>query len=208
MARVYPANTALITHGTVGTPPPWVQQAIQTQFHQYQHLVPQMPMLQQIIDQTQSIIDNMHGEGFRRMYNWARNSVSQWAGSDVISTRVTVEELRCAPVVMQQYIMAMPELRQRYHLGQIDGYSDTYTDGAPGTIGLHHVDYQAVMDGVLVEQNGMYTATSYVGLEDDGGQRLLLSEKDAILSTWDAIRVMAKDKGFANLHDFTDIYAD
>lgn len=51
----------------------------------------------------------------------------------------------------QRYIMAMPELRTLFHQQRADGFSGSYFDTQPDSVGKDHYDYCRVMDGVVHE---------------------------------------------------------
>ena len=61
----------------------------------------------------------------------------------------TLEAVQTAKPVMQRYIMAMPELRKRYHKQRCDGYSESYFDYEPGLVGEAHYDWRRVNNGMV-----------------------------------------------------------
>jgi len=114
-----------------------------------------------------------------------------------------------APLSMQRWIMAMPEVRTLYHQQRCDGYSDTYVDYHPGQIGSDHYDWRRVMSGVVMEtpNNPDYEweCTTYMeGEEAEDDVNLSLSEKVDILSTWDIVRNLLN----SGKEDPTSIYCD
>lgn len=80
----------------------------------------------------------------------ARNLDATWSGN-LIRPLTTVGQLQTAPLVMQRYIMAVPEIRRDYHDGMCSGYAKTYHDIQPGVVGEQHYDYRRVMNGIGVE---------------------------------------------------------
>lgn len=110
---------------------------------------------------------------------------------DEIRELIDVGQLQHAPLSMQRWIMAEPTTRGLFQKQRLDGYSETYTDLFPGTIGEEHYDYRRVMDGVVVvdaepDERGEHgwTATTYLeellSDEDD----LMPAEQQDILATW------------------------
>ena len=98
---------------------------------------------------------------------------------------------------MQRYLMAEPTTRQMYIDQRCDGYSDTYVDVDPGTIGPAHYDYRRATDGLLMDSptpdaNGDYgwTAVTYMEelLPDD--VELTLSEQVDIQYSWQWLKAI------------------
>lgn len=107
---------------------------------------------------------------------------------NIVKNLTTVDEMQIAPHVMQRWIMACPEVRTMYNKQQCDGYSDTYMDTSPGTIGETHYDYRRVMDGVVQETDDGWRVKHFMDDLHDGDRELLHDEKVDILSTWDSLQ--------------------
>ena len=104
----------------------------------------------------------------------------------------SMEEIQNAPLIMQRYIMAMPELRQLYHNQLCDGYSNTYVDNNPGDIGETHYDYRRVMNGIVVSDEYEDKVTFYLDELLEGDRELFLSEQSNIKHTWEIVAQLIK----------------
>ena len=104
----------------------------------------------------------------------------------------TFEQLTSANLTMQRWIMANPEVRQIYNDGNCDGYSETYVDMFPKTIGASHYDYRRVTNGVAVEEGDKFVIKRYDEDLLEGDRELSHEDKMAILSTWNSIEFFTK----------------
>lgn len=107
---------------------------------------------------------------------------------NIVTAITTVENLQIAPLIMQRWIMACPEVRTVYNQQRCDGYSDTYFDSQPKAIGDNHYDYRRVMDGVVKEDEEGWSVKFYPDELVEGDRNLLFDEKVDILSTWDSLK--------------------
>ena len=104
-----------------------------------------------------------------------------------------------ASITMQRWIMANPNVREKYHAQKCDGYSDTYVDVDPGLSGDDQYDYRRVMDGQFIfnpDEETDWMSVQYLESLKDGDRDLLHEEQVAIRNTWtamDLIMAMAKD---------------
>lgn len=108
---------------------------------------------------------------------------------DYFDRLTTFEEIQQANGTMQRFIMAQPDLRQAWLNKECDGYSDSYIDIDPGSVGDDHYDYRRVMDGVTqIDENG----DSYFMIYDEdlyeGDTDLDFEAQCKILDTWSAIK--------------------
>ena len=103
-----------------------------------------------------------------------------------------IDRLQNAPLIMQRYVMAMPEIRQMYQEQRCDGYSDTYRDMHPGDIGETHYDYRRVMNGMVVDEDGTDKVSFYLDDIIEGDRELLHSEQSDILKTWEVVADLIK----------------
>lgn len=107
--------------------------------------------------------------------------------------------LQQAPLEMQRWIMANPVIRERYNKQLCDGYSDSYIDMEPGTVGESQYDYRRVMHGVLqdlpADETGEtgWKVTFYLDEERDGDRELTMDERDDILKTWNVAAALMID---------------
>ena len=107
---------------------------------------------------------------------------------NIVTAITTVENLQIAPLIMQRWIMACPDVRTVYHEQRCDGFSDTYIDTYPKMIGDNHYDYRRVMDGVIKEDEEGWSVKFYPDELIEGDRELLFDEKVDILSTWDSLK--------------------
>ena len=159
------------------------------------------------MENTRYIHDQIQNSEAMRMARAAVRSAKSWFHPNDVRPLETLEELRSAQPLMQRYIMAQPDLRQRYHRQQVDGYADTYVDIEPGLVGKDHYDWRRVMGGAIVEhldENGedTWTATMYCDELHPEDRELDFHEKHIIRSAWDLVK-MALDSE----KDPTDIFA-
>lgn len=121
--------------------------------------------------------------------------------NDYIYPITELSDFQQANLNMQRWIMASPDIRQLYNEQRCDGYSDTYFDFEPGTIGDTQYDYRMVMDGVVRytyddqgEINGTVRTDYYLDSELKEGDRYLsLEEKTDILSVWDVLKTYIEE---------------
>lgn len=104
----------------------------------------------------------------------------------------TLEQMQNASTLMQRWVMANPTIRGLYHRQLCDGYSETYTDVAPGCIGDQHYDYRVATQGLINygEDDGWKTTIYFEELKE-GDRDLLLEEQVAIQHTWSALEALA-----------------
>lgn len=110
----------------------------------------------------------------------------------------TLEEFQQAPLIMQNYVMADPVIRERFQKQLIDGYSDTYVDMEAGLIGLNHTDYRRVIDGTCelkYDEDGEIDTAEftycYLDAElPEGVERLEITEQTDIMSSWERARII------------------
>jgi len=106
--------------------------------------------------------------------------------SDTQIMPLVEETLRNANYVMQQYIMAMPEVNTLANDNMCYGFAETYYDTEPGVTGTDRNDYRRVMDGVLDfdEEEAFVTYYTNGGDEED----LCAMDTFSILNTWNAVK--------------------
>ena len=105
----------------------------------------------------------------------------------------SVSEIQNAPVAMQRWIMAQPDIRAAYHAQRCDGYSPTYVDMYPGQVGANHYDYRQVMHGIAQDhEEDDFKVTFFMDDLEDGDVAPTHLEKVDILSTWDIVQAALK----------------
>ena len=161
-----------------------------------QSMINYMQMNMQDIYNRAGALSSQFIDTVRTMYNKAYSDEAiQAAKVYLASTNYAInpdaiysvgyESLTTANPVMQQYIMAYPELSIKYPKNQCDGFSDTYFNQEPETVGEERYDYQRVMDGVLQHDNEGQAYIKYYGNADD--IELYTVEKLSILDTWNNV---------------------
>ena len=123
-------------------------------------------------------------------------SVLRVAGDDNMNNIVKplegLEALQQASLTMQRWVMTNPIIRETYHQQRCDGYSDTYLDMDPGTVGIVHYDYRICTEGYVYveegneEQEPEFKYSIYYSSDElrEGDSELSLSEKVDIHDAW------------------------
>lgn len=124
----------------------------------------------------------------------ARQARHAWQ-TDEIHAFNDIGQMQTAGPVMQRWIMANPLVRTMYHNQQVEGYSDSYVDVEPGAVGEMHYDYRRVMDGIVVEEDGEYWATTYDDELRPDDRELLHEEQVDIRRTWAEVMAIVEQGG-------------
>lgn len=156
-------------------------------------------------------------QGARELYNrindstqirMAKAAIRYAAGMhqpNVIIQIDNIEGMRSATPMMQNYIMAQPDLRDLYHRQQVNGYSDTYVDLDPKKNREDHYYYRRVMDSVVqdTEVDGEYrwVAKQFYDELLEGHTDLTTEERHSVMLTWERIQQLVADD-----RDPTDIF--
>ena len=150
---------------------------------------------QAFMQQARNLYEQVSGSAAIRIARAARRRVSQLFQTSMIRCLQTIGEMQHASSTMQRWIMADPVVRKMYYNQQLDGYSDSYLDVHVGDIGADHYDYRRVMNGIVVDnEDGSWSATTYMDelFEDD--RELDLMEQVDILDTWGNIRALIRQR--------------
>lgn len=109
---------------------------------------------------------------------------------NVIQVITDLEFLCCPPDIMLEPIMAMPELRRRYHRQTVAGYTDRYVDSQPGLVEHEHDEYQRVAHGLWQEdkETGVHHHHLYADRTMEG-DAYTHDQTIAIMDTWNAIHL-------------------
>lgn len=170
---------------TYGQPHPGTLQFLENQF--YGNTAQLTEASQRFMDSARGAFERFSSSSAIRMAKAARRAVGSLWENDDIRALTTIEELQWAKLPMQRWIMANPYVRKRFHQQTIEGYEGSFVDSYPDEIGEGHYDYHRVMDGVLVEEEDGWSATTYFDelLPDDVD--LTIEEQEDILTTWQAV---------------------
>ena len=184
MAQMVIGGTNTFDQLLYGAPHPEVQQFVNTLHQQI------TPMLTQeglnFVQNTRNEWSRFFGEDAARLARaGARRVVSLW-DDDSIHQLVGIVALQHAPVVMQPFLMAQPEIRQAYLDQKIDGYSETYVNEHGDAVGEEHYHYQCVMSGIVedTEEGEEWRAVTYFLEHEKAEDQLNFDQKVDVLCTW------------------------
>lgn len=105
-----------------------------------------------------------------------------------IQTINSLVGLQTANPYMQRWIMAQPDLRQRYLHQEVEGYGESYVNHHGDAVGDRHFDYRRVMDGVLQHDEESYGFKTYYDHLGESERELTVFEKVDVLRTWNTIQ--------------------
>lgn len=137
----------------------------------------------QFIDTTKKLYDKVYDSKVIERTK-ALLSMSDYALSNDVITLVPYGHMSNANMVMQQYIMAYPEVQDLVKRNKCHGYQDTYFNIEPDTYGEDRYEYQRVMDGVLQfedTEEGEGYLKHYINSDEI---ELTTHEKLSVLDTW------------------------
>lgn len=154
-----------------------------------------------------------NSDAFRRAKAAVRMVSHMWQ-RDEIKSIWEMASFQQAPLTMQRFLVANPNVRQMYNEQRVDGWSDTYVDMYPGKSGWQHYDYQLVADGfvqtkpIMDEEGEVVDNDFHVEFFFDepveGDRKLTLLEQHDIFACWDAMNALIADGG----EDPTSVYAN
>lgn len=103
----------------------------------------------------------------------------------------SLDAMMKANTIMQRWIMANPNARERYLNQTIDGYSDTYTNVHGQDVGHDHYDYRRATDGFMVfDDECDWKAVEYVEELKEGDRDLIWEEQCDIRRVWDKMDLL------------------
>lgn len=141
------------------------------------------------------MFEQFNGSHAMQLVKSVRRKVVGMFEQDVIKPLFEIEEIQQATLNMQRWIMAQPQLRQLYHDQRCDGFSTSYVDYQPDSIGVKHYDYRRVMDGLATEdEDGTLVINHYYDEDFPDDAELSLQDKVDVINTWDRIKQFL-DKG-------------
>lgn len=142
------------------------------------------------VSSLKDLYEKFHGSETVQMAKQALSKVTGLFMPEIIIPLATIEQFQNATMTMQRWVMAHEGVRALYQEGRVDGYSDTYVDVEPDTIGKTNYDYRLVMDGIVtVDDEGCDTFTFYQDPLRQGDQELTHYEKVDIIRGWHALDV-------------------
>ena len=135
----------------------------------------------QYVSSAQETFDRFYSDNALAAARAAARKVKNLFARDIISSLTKVEEFQAALPRNQRYNMAHVGLRKLYNDQLVDGYSDTYIDHHPGTIGKDHRDWRRLRDGdVLEDEEGDLVRHRYLEMTNETEEPLPIDEKMVI----------------------------
>lgn len=148
---------------------------------------------QQFFSNANEIYERFNGAEALRLIKAATRATVSLFTPDKITTLHGIGQFQQAPLTMQRWVMANPEVRTMYHAQRLDGYADTYVDVQPGKIGENHYDFRRVMDGVVTDdEEDTSFVKFYIDELEEGDAPLTHEDKVDILNTWDIVNMFLR----------------
>ena len=147
---------------------------------------------QNFFQQAQSMYNMVStSDAMMLLRNLTTKSENTWS-FDIVEAR-TLAEVQTANPFMQRWIMAQPDLRQRYLYQEVEGYGDSYVNYHGDAVGEAHHDYRRVMDGVVTHTEKEFGYKHYHDLLGEGERELTVFEKVDVLRTWARVAHMLEE---------------
>ena len=142
----------------------------------------------EFINRSRAAFDHYNSSAAMQFARNAMKSVRGIFETDSISRITDLNGFTKANTLMQRWIMANPNVRDRYFNQMLDGYSDSYTNVHGMSKGEDHYDYRRVMDGMFVfDDEGNWKSTQYIEPLLEGDRDLLFDEQRDIIESWPAM---------------------
>lgn len=187
MAQVLEGGgTALFNALAYGDPHPATQQFLQSQVEAPSHTLTEAG--RQFVEGARGIYEALASSQALRMARAARRAVGSIWQSNEIRSLTAREDFQSAPLEMQRWVMAEPKVRKMYHQQRLEGYEGSYRDPFPEDVGEEHYDYRRVMNGLVVETDDGWRATTYLDELLPEERELDLEEQVDIVHSWEWIR--------------------
>lgn len=186
MAKVVIGGTNAFDHMLYGAPSPEIHHFVNNLHQQV------TPMLTQeglnFVQQTRNEWSKFFGEDAARLARaGARRIASLWDDNS-IRQLVDIAQLQQAPVIMQPFLMAQPDIRQAYLDQKVDGYSDTYVNEHGTAVGEDHYHYQCVMSGIVTDtEDDEWKAVTYFLEHEKVEDELNFDQKLDVLCSWNEL---------------------
>jgi len=150
---------------------------------------------EEFIKRGLEVFNRYGGSEAIRLAKAAVRTVQHAFDRDVVRPLDTIGAIQQAGPYMQRWIMACPGVRTMYHQQRCDGYSNSYVDYQPGSIGKDHHDWRLVNHGVVHEQpqdsEFEWVAVNYFD-EAENDAHLSLREKVEIMDVWNFLNQVMK----------------
>lgn len=116
--------------------------------------------------------------------------------SNQIQYLYRLEQLQTAGPVMQRWVMAQPDLRQRFLNQTVDGYGGQYVNYHGDAVGDAHYDYRRVVNGVVQvheDEDRDFVIKHYYDYMREDERELSIQQRLDILNTWDIVKHMLEE---------------
>lgn len=145
-------------------------------------------------ERAQFLYDAYNGAVAVQKVHNALNNLAAISQPDRIYEFRTIEQFQTAQPMMQNLLMGNPYVRDFYHRGLCDGWSESYKDDAPGRIGFGHKAYEQVMNGIVQFDGETATYANYSGAwVSADNEALTAHEKCAMLNSWSHLERLFKE---------------
>lgn len=194
MARIHDGGGMMFDALAYGNQHASTQRFLMNQFENLSHTLQSAG--ESFVAAAQDAYERISGSDAMRMLRAAGRAVRSAWQMDEIRPLYTIGEFQHAPLTMQRWLMAEPTTRALYNKQKIDGYSDTYIDVDPGTLGENHYDYRRAMDGLVVvdEDTGDWHAMQYLDELRTDDVELELDQQVDIQQAWSYLRHHIRQK--------------
>lgn len=137
----------------------------------------------QFFDQARSLYQVIDSSAALQILRNLKTKVdTSWQSNEILRLN-SLQELQTAAPVMQRWIMAQPDLRNKFLHQEVQGYGDSYVNLQGDAVGRRQYDFRCVTDGMVFENDEGYHYVQYY--EDTGDDvALTLHQKVDILKTW------------------------
>lgn len=150
---------------------------------------------EEFIKRGLDVFNRYGGSEAIRLAKAAVRTVQHAFDRDVVRPLETIGAIQQAGPNMQRWIMACPAVRTMYHQQRCDGYSNSYVDFAPDSVGRDHHDWRTVNHGLVVETpddaEHEWSCVNYFD-EAEGDVELTLREKIDIMGVWEMLTSQMK----------------
>lgn len=120
--------------------------------------------------------------------NLTAKSDLSWKGNNVYLCR-NIQDIQASNPVQQRYLMAEPNLRQRFFDQSCEGFAATYNNVHGNAIGVNHYDYRRVTDGMLMVKDDHIEWNDFYEAIPDNDKELEMYEKADMIRNWNLVNI-------------------
>lgn len=145
------------------------------------------------IDNVKSMYNSVHSEAAKNFNSFIKYAVGEHLGDNTI-IYIDRPNIPNANPIMQQYIMAEPQLYDLYRRDLVYGYGETYRSLETGVENKDTVVYSNVMDGVVqYDDDGNGYRIHYTDSNYEITPEISRYDRLSILETWDNVKSLLAD---------------